>query len=165
MMEQLARCSTRKTTDKRAGRGQRGAAGRAAAPPNPATKSGKRAADCDRTMTTGRALQAPFARPLLALCLLIQRLRRRLAAASERAGTADRNPQRHAAVQDRRPDATRIGHLIWRGGVAMTANSASFGGWSDLMSRRRQDADLDLRRWRMAHGDDRLRRQRATSSD
>lgn len=30
------------------------------------------------------------------------------------------------------PAADRIGRLIWRGGVAMTANSPHFGGWSDL---------------------------------
>lgn len=30
------------------------------------------------------------------------------------------------------PSATRIGRLIWRGGISMTANSAHFGGWSDL---------------------------------
>jgi hypothetical protein len=30
------------------------------------------------------------------------------------------------------PGATQIGRLIWRGGIAMTANSPNFGGWSDL---------------------------------
>ncbi len=30
------------------------------------------------------------------------------------------------------PGATRVDRLIWRGGVAMTANSPNFGGWSDL---------------------------------
>lgn len=30
------------------------------------------------------------------------------------------------------PAAKRIDRLIWRGGVSMTASSASFGGWSDL---------------------------------
>ncbi|MBX9943025.1 MAG: esterase-like activity of phytase family protein [Reyranella sp.] len=30
------------------------------------------------------------------------------------------------------PAATRVGRLIWRGGVAMTAKSPHFGGWSDL---------------------------------
>jgi hypothetical protein len=30
------------------------------------------------------------------------------------------------------PGLRRIGKLIWRGGVSMTANSANFGGWSDL---------------------------------
>ena len=30
------------------------------------------------------------------------------------------------------PAATRVDRLIWRGGVAMTANSSHFGGWSDL---------------------------------
>ncbi|MGD9884236.1 MAG: esterase-like activity of phytase family protein [Reyranella sp.] len=30
------------------------------------------------------------------------------------------------------PGAARLGQLIWRGGIAMTATSASFGGWSDL---------------------------------
>ncbi len=30
------------------------------------------------------------------------------------------------------PSAKRIGRLLWRGGVAMTANSRHFGGWSDL---------------------------------
>lgn len=30
------------------------------------------------------------------------------------------------------PAAHRIGRLVWRGGIAMTANSAHFGGWSDL---------------------------------
>jgi hypothetical protein len=30
------------------------------------------------------------------------------------------------------PAAKRIGSLVWRGGIAMTANSRRFGGWSDL---------------------------------
>ena len=30
------------------------------------------------------------------------------------------------------PHATRVGKLRWRGGIAMTANSPNFGGWSDL---------------------------------
>ena len=30
------------------------------------------------------------------------------------------------------PAATNVGHLRWRGGISMKANSASFGGWSDL---------------------------------
>ena len=30
------------------------------------------------------------------------------------------------------PAATRVDRLIWRGGIAMTANSPNFGGWSDL---------------------------------
>jgi len=30
------------------------------------------------------------------------------------------------------PAATRIDRLIWRGGIAMTANTRHFGGWSDL---------------------------------
>jgi hypothetical protein len=30
------------------------------------------------------------------------------------------------------PQARQIGRLIWRGGIAMTANSRNFGGWSDL---------------------------------
>ncbi len=30
------------------------------------------------------------------------------------------------------PGARRIGKLIWRGGISMTANSRNFGGWSDL---------------------------------
>ena len=30
------------------------------------------------------------------------------------------------------PAARQIGRLIWRGGIAMTADSANFGGWSDL---------------------------------
>ena len=30
------------------------------------------------------------------------------------------------------PGAVRLDRLIWRGGIAMTAGSASFGGWSDL---------------------------------
>ena len=30
------------------------------------------------------------------------------------------------------PDQKRLGRLIWRGGISMTANSANFGGWSDL---------------------------------
>jgi hypothetical protein len=28
--------------------------------------------------------------------------------------------------------ARRVGKLLWRGGIAMTANSPNFGGWSDL---------------------------------
>jgi hypothetical protein len=30
------------------------------------------------------------------------------------------------------PGLKRIGRLVWRGGLSMTANSANFGGWSDL---------------------------------
>lgn len=30
------------------------------------------------------------------------------------------------------PALKRIGKLTWRGGISMTANSANFGGWSDL---------------------------------
>ena len=30
------------------------------------------------------------------------------------------------------PSAKGIGRLVWRGGIAMTANSRNFGGWSDL---------------------------------
>src|SRR4029077_13874534 len=30
------------------------------------------------------------------------------------------------------PGLQRIGKLIWRGGISMSANSANFGGWSDL---------------------------------
>ena len=30
------------------------------------------------------------------------------------------------------PAATTVGQLRWRGGIAMTANSRRFGGWSDL---------------------------------
>ncbi len=30
------------------------------------------------------------------------------------------------------PQAARVGKLKWRGGIAMTANSKNFGGWSDL---------------------------------
>jgi hypothetical protein len=30
------------------------------------------------------------------------------------------------------PAAKRVGSLAWRGGIAMTANSRNFGGWSDL---------------------------------
>ncbi|CAN5790616.1 esterase-like activity of phytase family protein [soil metagenome] len=30
------------------------------------------------------------------------------------------------------PAAKRIGKLVWRGGIAMTADSPRFGGWSDL---------------------------------
>jgi hypothetical protein len=30
------------------------------------------------------------------------------------------------------PALKRTGRLVWRGGISMTANSANFGGWSDL---------------------------------
>ena len=30
------------------------------------------------------------------------------------------------------PDQKRLGKLLWRGGISMTANSPNFGGWSDL---------------------------------
>jgi hypothetical protein len=30
------------------------------------------------------------------------------------------------------PSARRVGKLLWRGGISMTANSPNFGGWSDL---------------------------------
>ncbi|MFO1083951.1 MAG: esterase-like activity of phytase family protein [Reyranellaceae bacterium] len=82
-------------------------------------------------MTTGRALQA-FARPLLAFCLLISAC----AGVSPPPASAQEQPIeiRSATLPFKidDPDATRLGRLIWRGGVAMTANSASFGGWSDL---------------------------------
>jgi hypothetical protein len=31
------------------------------------------------------------------------------------------------------PTARKVDHLIWRGGIAMTADSINFGGWSDLV--------------------------------
>lgn len=30
------------------------------------------------------------------------------------------------------PELKRLGKLVWRGGISMTANSPNFGGWSDL---------------------------------
>lgn len=31
------------------------------------------------------------------------------------------------------PSATRVGKLIWRGGISLLGNSRNFGGWSDLV--------------------------------
>jgi hypothetical protein len=62
------------------------------------------------------------------------------------------------------PGLQRIGKLIWRGGVSMTANSANFGGWSDLhVTLGRTHLDLDLGYRQLAHGDDRLRSATAIS--
>ena len=41
-----------------------------------------------------------------------------------------RNASQPFKIDD--PAATRIGRLVWRGGIVMTANSRHFGGWSDL---------------------------------
>lgn len=73
-----------------------------------------------------------FARPLLAFCLLIT------ACASVSPPPASAQEQsieiRSATLPFKidEPGATRLDKLIWRGGIAMTANSTSFGGWSDL---------------------------------
>lgn len=82
-------------------------------------------------MKAGRALNS-FARPLLAFCLLISAC----AGVSPPPASAQEQPIdiRSATLPFKidEPGATRIDRLIWRGGVTMTANSANFGGWSDL---------------------------------
>ena len=48
------------------------------------------------------------------------------------------------------PSARRVGRLIWRGGLSLSANSASFGGWSDLYvapDGRRLTSISDVGRW------------------
>jgi hypothetical protein len=71
-------------------------------------------------------------RPLLALVLLVTAC----AGVSPPPAGAQEQPVeiRSAALRFKidEPGATQIGRLIWRGGVSMTANSPSFGGWSDL---------------------------------
>ncbi|WP_395715266.1 esterase-like activity of phytase family protein [Reyranella sp.] len=73
-----------------------------------------------------------FARPLLAFCLLIAAC----AGVTPPPASAQEQPIeiRSASLPFKidEPGSTQIGRLIWRGGVSMTANSASFGGWSDL---------------------------------
>lgn len=82
-------------------------------------------------MSAGRALYS-LARPLLSFCLLITAC----AGVSPPPASAQEQPIeiRSATLPFKidEPGATRLDKLIWRGGVTMTANSASFGGWSDL---------------------------------
>lgn len=75
----------------------------------------------------------PFFRSLLGLCLL----------AAACAGAPPSTPvgaqplpleirSQPLTLKLDEPSLTRIGKLIWRGGISMTANSPNFGGWSDL---------------------------------
>lgn len=71
-------------------------------------------------------------RSLLVVCLLAAAC---AGASPPRAGTQEqaldiRGSSLAFKIDD--PAAKRIERLIWRGGVAMTANSPGFGGWSDL---------------------------------
>ncbi|MFO1162107.1 MAG: esterase-like activity of phytase family protein [Reyranellaceae bacterium] len=73
-----------------------------------------------------------LARSFVALCFLATAC---TGASPPPAGAQERSIQiRSVALPFKidEPGSTRIGHLVWRGGVSMTANSASFGGWSDL---------------------------------
>jgi hypothetical protein len=36
------------------------------------------------------------------------------------------------ALRSDQPAVNTVGRLVWRGGIAMTANARAFGGWSDL---------------------------------
>jgi len=84
-------------------------------------------------MLEGRTMR-PFLRSLLGFCLLV---------AAACAGVPPSAPVgaqplpleiRSQPLQLKldEPGLKRIGKLIWRGGISMTANSANFGGWSDL---------------------------------
>jgi len=73
-------------------------------------------------------------RPLLGFCLLV---------AAACAGVPPPSPVGAQAVSLEirshplvlkldEPAQRRVGQLIWRGGISMTANSPNFGGWSDI---------------------------------
>lgn len=75
-----------------------------------------------------------FANPVATACLLF-------ATACMGAPSSERGPAQDGPISIRchaqpfkidEPSARRIGRLIWRGGVAMEANSPNFGGWSEL---------------------------------
>lgn len=74
----------------------------------------------------------PILRPLLAVCLLATAC---TAATTPRAVAQEQAVEIRSASQPFKiddPAARRIGRLLWRGGIMMTANSPGFGGWSDL---------------------------------
>jgi hypothetical protein len=75
----------------------------------------------------------PFFRPFLSLCLLVAAC----------AGAPPSTPvgaqpltleirSQPLSLKLDEPGLKRIGQLVWRGGISMTANSPNFGGWSDL---------------------------------
>lgn len=76
----------------------------------------------------------PFLRYFLGFCLLVA------AACAAAPPTAPVGAQplsleirsQPLALKLDEPALKRIGRLIWRGGISMTANSANFGGWSGL---------------------------------
>jgi hypothetical protein len=75
----------------------------------------------------------PFFRPFLSFCLLVAAC----------AGAPPSTPvgaqpltleirSQPLSLKLDEPGLKRIGQLVWRGGISMTANSPNFGGWSDL---------------------------------
>ncbi len=82
-------------------------------------------------MLNGRAMYSAL-RPVLAVCLLAAAC---AGASPPPAGAQEqpldiRSSSLPFKIDD--PAAKRVGQLVWRGGVAMTASSRHFGGWSDL---------------------------------
>lgn len=77
-------------------------------------------------------MKHPLLRSLLVLCLLAAAC----TSTSPPPAVAQEQPlEIHSSSLPLRiddPAARRIGKLVWRGGIAMTANSRNFGGWSDL---------------------------------
>lgn len=74
----------------------------------------------------------PILRSLLAVCLLATAC---TAATTPRAVAQEQPVEIRSSTQPFKiddPSARRIGRLLWRGGIMMTANSPGFGGWSDL---------------------------------
>ncbi len=72
------------------------------------------------------------ARSLLTLCLLAAAC---ASASLPPAGAKEQALEIHSralALRFDEPAVTSVGRLLWRGGLSMTANSRSFGGWSDL---------------------------------
>ena len=71
-------------------------------------------------------------RSLVALSLLAAAC---TSASLPNAGAQDRPFEIHStaiALKADDPAASAVGKLVWRGGIAMTANAPNFGGWSDL---------------------------------
>jgi hypothetical protein len=72
-------------------------------------------------------------RSLVALCLLAGACSS--ASFLPPAGAQDRPFEIHSAplaLKADEPAVNTVGRLVWRGGIAMTANARAFGGWSDL---------------------------------
>lgn len=70
-------------------------------------------------------------RALAALCLLVTAC----AGASPPTAAQEQPVEIRSAqlpLKSDEPSAKQVGRLVWRGGIAMTANSRSFGSWSDL---------------------------------